>query len=234
MRILIVEDEASIARRTERLLQELLGKELDSLHICPSVEAALTYIAEKAIDLLLLDLNLSGRNGFEILQSLLAESFDTIIISAYRDRAIEAFEYGVLDFIPKPFDLDRLRRAMDRFRQQSGRAKQPMRRLAIKKQGRISLIAVKDICFIKGANIYSEIHLQHGGKALSDKSLDTLIRLLPAHFERVHKSYIVDMQRCTEIIIQPGSKYQLRLDDDQYIPLGRTRYKAIKEAYFKV
>ncbi|MEM1320492.1 MAG: LytTR family DNA-binding domain-containing protein [Bacteroidota bacterium] len=233
MRILIVEDEASIARRTERLLRELLGEELQQLHIRPSVQTALTYIAEHPIDLLLLDLNLSGRDGFEVLQSLLAESFDTIIISAYRDRAIDAFEYGVLDFVPKPFGIERLRRAIDRYRHQSGRAVQPMRRLAIKKQGKISLIEVANICFIKGANIYSEIHLRGGGKALSDKSLEALLRLLPTHFERVHKSYIVDMQHCQEIIIQPGSKYQLRLDDEQLIPLGRTRYKAIKEQYFK-
>ena len=67
------------------------------------MESAFAYLKDHQIDLLLLDLNLDGGNGFDILKYTVSQSFHTIIISAYTDQAITAFQYGVLDFIPKPF-----------------------------------------------------------------------------------------------------------------------------------
>ncbi|MEM9836181.1 MAG: response regulator [Bacteroidota bacterium] len=232
MRILMIEDEASVARRTERMLQSILDDRLTQLKIIGQLEAAQAYLATEPIDLLLLDLNLSGQDGFRVLQSVVAEAFDTIIISAYRDKAIEAFEYGVLDFVAKPFDQERLAKALHRLLDKRANNEHHLKRLAIKKEGRVQLIEVTDIRYIKGANVYSELHLTSGRRVLSNKSLERLARLLPPHFERVHKSYVVDMHACQEIIIQPGSQYRLRLDDDTLIPLGRTRYKEIKAKYF--
>jgi len=104
--------------------------------------------------------------------------------------------------------------------------------LPLKKQGKIKLVNIEHIRYIQGANIYTELHLIQGGKELSNKSLEAFSRLLPGRFERVHKSYLVDMTLCTEVVLLPGSQYRLRLDDDQLIPLGRTRYKEIKKEYF--
>ena len=114
MKILIVEDEKSIANRIERLLKEIAGDKISSLVQKERLTEALDYINHHKIDLLFLDLNLSGNDGFEILQSLAAETFDTIIVSAYRDKAIDAYEYGVVDFVPKPFTKDRLAKAFHR------------------------------------------------------------------------------------------------------------------------
>ena len=75
---------------------------------------ALCFIENNSLDLVLLDLNLNGDNGFDLLTTAVSESFHTIVISAYKDQAITAFEYGILDFVPKPFNRDRLEQAFDR------------------------------------------------------------------------------------------------------------------------
>ena len=94
MRILIVEDEKVAARGLERLLRELLGKKITSLKIQGNITASEYFLMDNPIDLLLLDLNLNGEDGFELLKSALAGSFQTIIVSANTDRALQAFEHG--------------------------------------------------------------------------------------------------------------------------------------------
>ena len=108
MRILIVEDEVSIARDIEWNCRQILKEECTGLRIEQTLESAVEYMAQHPVDLLLLDLNLSGKSGFELLKTASAGPFHTVIISAHTDRAIEAFRYGVLDFLPKPFERARL------------------------------------------------------------------------------------------------------------------------------
>ncbi|MEL6357199.1 MAG: LytTR family transcriptional regulator DNA-binding domain-containing protein, partial [Bacteroidota bacterium] len=212
--------------------RDIVGDRLQSLEIKSRIWGAQEYLTKNSIDLLLLDLNLSGKDGFELLQSFLAEAFDTIVISAYRDKAIEAFEYGVLDFVPKPYERERLAKAIERYWGKLAQRDHTTQKIAIKKQGKIRLIEVDEIRYIQGANIYTELHLRGDGRELSNKSLEALSRLLPSHFERVHKSFIVDMNVCNEIVLLPGSQYRLQLDEGELIPLGRTRYKEIRDRYF--
>src|SRR5690554_5041046 len=118
MNVLIMEDEPIIAQRNQRLLLEYY-KTHPNFHrgrekICATLEDGLDYLQENDVDLLLLDLNLNGKNGFDILKKFSVHSFHTIIISAYADLAIQAFEYGVLDFVAKPYDKERFFKAMDR------------------------------------------------------------------------------------------------------------------------
>jgi len=228
MRILIIEDERSIARRTERLLREILGARIISLELRDRIEGGKDYLLHHEIDLLFLDLNLNGQNGFEVLRSVIAESFETIIISAYKDKAITAFEYGVVDFVPKPFDRARLEKALQRLEYTPRNVKS----VVVKRKGRLKVIPVAEIRYIKGANIYSEIFTTNEEKELSNKTLDQFERLLPSNFARIHKSYIADMRRATEILIHVGSKYELKMDDEIVLPIGRTRYKALKSEFF--
>ena len=65
-----------------------------------------------------------------------------------------------------------------------------------------------------------------------NKTLENLELLLPEHFVRIHKSYLVSMQEAREIVIEPGSKYSLRLNNQVLLPIGRTRYKEIKKRWF--
>lgn len=227
MRILIVEDEALIARRVERLSREILGDRIEHLKAVATLQEALRHLAEHPVDVLLLDLNLNGRDGFELLKTSAAGAFHTIVVSANTDQALRAFEYGVLDFIGKPFNRARLARAYDRLLDAGRRADYAARYLAVRRTGRIDLIPVADVRYVKGAGSYAELVLHDGSTALHDKSLDRLIALLPPVFERIHKSYIVAMDGVVSLHRYEGSRYEVELRDGTRLPVGRTRYKEI-------
>lgn len=228
MRILIIEDEARIAKRLGRMATNFFEQN-SLIAICDSVDKGLDYLENNAIDLLLLDLNLNGESGFDLLESVVSKSFHTIIVSAYTDRAIKAFEYGVLDFVAKPFDEIRLGQAFKRMANTIKTTDEPLKFLAVKKAGTIKLIDIDNLLYIKGAGIYSELYLKNGSRELHDKSLDTLTQLLPGTYERIHKSYLVSLTLAEKIVIQPGSKYSLLLKNGEILPIGRSKYKDLKE-----
>ena len=227
MDILIVEDEARIAKRIKRMTQEILGDTLQSLTHINTLQEALSFIENNNLDLVLLDLNLNGEDGFDLLTTAVSESFHTIVISAYKDQAITAFEYGVLDFVPKPFNQGRLEQAFNRAIAKEV-SNNEIKYLAVKRRQRIQLIPLEDVRYIKGAGAYTELHLTNGKKELHDKSLEKLEQLLSGPFERVHKSYLVKMSEIKEITVGSGSKYMAELTNGEQIPIGRTKYKDIK------
>lgn len=231
MKILLIEDEARIAKRIERMTRDILGEALQSLDHVHALPQALKFIEDNTLDLVLLDLNLNGDNGFDLLETAVSESFHTIIISAYKDQAITAFEYGVLDFVPKPFNRERLEQAFDRVIAKEQVESPETKLLAIKKRGRIQLILVDDVMYCKGAGSYTELFLNNGTKELHDKSLEKLEQLLSNNFERIHKSYLVKISEVKEIIVKSGSKYEAELNNGELIPIGRTRYKDLKKKW---
>lgn len=228
MRILIIEDETRIAKRIERMAISFFGKQLNSILCCDSLTDGLLYLENNEVDLLLLDLNLNGEDGFNVLETVVSRSFHTIIISAYTDLAIKAFAYGVLDFVPKPFDEQRLHQAFLRVTQLKSSLTNEMNFLAVKRAGLISLIPVQELFYIKGAGIYTELHLLNGKQVLHDKSLEKLQQLLPNDFERIHKSYLVSMSAIEKIMINPGGKYAVLLKNGELLPIGRSKYKDLK------
>ena len=227
MRILILEDEARISKRIERFVSEILKDQTFQLFKKHSLYEAEYFLEDSIVDLVLLDLNLNGKDGFDILKKLSAESFHTIIISAHTERATEAFEYGVLDFVPKPFDYERLEKAF--LRLQSTKGTNQLKHVAVKKGGRILLLNIDDIKFFKGSGSYSNVVMKDDSIHLHDKTLESLGRILPPNFERIHKSYLVNFDGTAEIITSPGSKYELRLKDGSILPIGRSRYKNLKQ-----
>jgi len=227
MNILIVEDESRIAKRIERMTREIFGNALQSLEHVDNLPGALKFIENSSLDLVLLDLNLNGDNGFDLLTTAVSKSFHTIVISAYKDQAITAFEYGVLDFVPKPFNRDRLEQALSRTITKEKTETNTII-LAVKKRHRIQLIPIEDVLYIKGAGVYTELFLVDGKKELHDKSLEKLEQLLSPTFERIHKSYLVKISEVKGIIVESGSKYMAELKNEIRIPIGRTKYKDIK------
>lgn len=228
MKIVVIEDEVMVARRIQMFCKNILGDRITSLKHFMAIEDAEDYINNNNIDLLLLDLNLNSRDGFELLKNKLAESFNTIIISANTDRAIEAFEYGVLDFIGKPFKEERLAQAINKLNTGVISNSQQLKYLSVKKYGCIELIDIKQIAYVKASGHYSELHLINGDTVLHDKNLERLLTILPTQFERVHKSYAVSLDQIKKLLKLGGSSYSLELSTRETIPLGRTYYASIK------
>jgi len=232
MNILIVEDESRIAKRIERMTRAILGETLQSIKHLSTLQEAVKFIEHHSLDLIFLDLNLNGHNGFDLLSTAVSESFHTIIISAYKDQAITAFEYGVLDFVPKPFNQDRLAQALSRMSAKEKIITNSIKYLAVKKHHKVQLIPIENLLYIKGAGVYTELFLANGKKELHDKSLEKLEKLLSASFERIHKSYLVKMAEVKEVIVESGSKYIAELKNGTRIPIGRTKYKDLKAKWF--
>ena len=229
MRLLIVEDEPLLAQRLERFVREILGDRLETLRVATLFSEASARLDESPIDLLLLDLNLHGRDGMELLASSVAGSFHTIIVSANTEQALRAFEYGVIDFVPKPFSRERLAQAIQRVTERDGRAAGAAKFLAVRKHGKVELVPIDRVLYVEGAGAYAEIVLEDGRRELHDKTLEKLHALLPPVFERVHKSYVVRMTAVKALHAAEGSHYELELRNGLRLPVGRTRYKEIRE-----
>lgn len=229
MRILIVEDEPLLARRLERFCREILGDKLELLRVATLFSEASARLEESPIDLLLLDLNLHGRDGMELLAKSVAGSFHTIIVSANTEQALRAFEYGVIDFVPKPFSRERLEQALRRVTEREGRAAGAAKFLAVRKLGKVELVPIDRVLYVEGAGAYAELVLEDGRRELHDKTLEKLHALLPAGFERIHKSYIVRWSAVKTLHAQEGSHYEAELRSGQRLPIGRQRYKELRE-----
>ncbi len=229
MRILIVEDESVAARGLERAIRELAGSRIVSLKVLGSFTAAEYFIQDNPIDLLFLDLQLHERDGFELLTQLAADSFQTIVVSANTDRAIEAFEYGVLDFLPKPLDRQRLKQAMDRFDSVTISSGRNMKYLSIRKDDRAELIDLSRVEYLRGGDNYAMIHISGGALERHRKTLDSFSKILPGNFLRIHKSCIVNLDYAVSIRTSAGSRYELELKTGENIPVGRTFYGELKQ-----
>ena len=174
-----------------------------------------------------LDLNLNGRDGFDLLRRGLAHGWRTVIVSAHVERAIEAFELGVVDFVPKPFSAERLRLALER-----ATAAKPAERLkflvALQGAGTV-LVALDQIAAIHGCDDYSELQTSTGQRLLHRKSLHSLASELPEPFLRVHRSHIVNLTFARELERTDTGTWQLHLKNGGAIKVSRRMLETVRE-----
>ncbi|HEX2060566.1 MAG TPA: LytTR family DNA-binding domain-containing protein [Thermoanaerobaculia bacterium] len=219
MRIAIVEDEAVVARRLERMVRALSGA--SDVCVASSLDAALSLMRSQQIELLFLDLNLNGRDGFRLLEEAAAAPFQTVVVSAHHEQALRAFEYGVTDFVAKPWSEERLRLALDRVA-----TRVPQRRattIVVRKGRELRSIAASEIIYVRGADDYSELHLADGSVHLHEKTLSALESLLPPSFVRVHRSYIANFAR-----VRGLRATAIVMHDDTLVPVGRVYREAVR------
>lgn len=227
MKIVIVEDEFMVAKRLKRLITNILEAQDYTLQLFNTLDDAADYLSANAVDALFLDLNLNGLDGFTLLKQQLSQSFHTIVVSANTERALEAFDLGVLDFVAKPFTQERLAKAIDRLTSVSYRTN--CKFLSYKKAGSMQLLNVSDISHIQAAGHYSEIFTHDEQVILHDKNLEKLLPLLPTNFFRIHRSHIIDLQSVAALHSQVGSKYFVTLKTGLELPVGRTRVAELKK-----
>jgi DNA-binding LytR/AlgR family response regulator len=174
----------------------------------------------RSLDLLFLDLNLNGRDGFRLLEEAAAAPFQTVVVSAHHDQALRAFEYGVTDFVAKPWSAERLRLAIERVTKRDVRG--GARRLVVRRGRETRSIEIDQIVYVRGADDYSEIHLDDGTAHLHEKSLTALEAILPAAFTRVHRSYIVNAAKARGLRSDNGRVVVVL--ERATVPVGR-RYR---------
>ena len=227
LHILIVEDEPPIARYIERCCRSILWKNLDALSIFHTLKDASDFIRQNPVDLCLLDLNLRGEDGYTLLREAAADSFHTVIISAYTDQAVEAFKYGVLDFVVKPFEEEDVRVALDRY---FGKVKErdvATQYLSTRKGDKNVVIPLDHVAYFRAADIYVEAHLKKGGSELLSKTMDRLEHILPDRFFRIHRSYIVDISEIQSYTPVQSGACRVELHNGENLPLSRRRYKEL-------
>jgi len=228
MQLLIVEDEYSIARDIEYQCRQILADQIATLKIVQTLEAAQDYLVKHHIDLLLLDLNLSGENGYDLLKFAVSGSFHTIVISAHTDRAMEAFAHGVLDFLPKPLEKSRLEKAFERYFGRIKNDSQGLKYLTGRKYGGYFVIAVADVLYFQAALGYTEAFLNTGKKELLEKSLDRLGQILPSRFFRSHRSFLVDIGQISSYTPVMNGASRLLLKNGETLPLSKRRHKELR------
>lgn len=225
MRLLIVEDEPLVAARLLRLVQAWGGVRLRLTHAATPAQAA-ESLHTRAIDGLLLDLNLRGEDGFGLLRRTLAGGLPTVVVSAHHDRALEAFSLGVLDFVPKPFLPERLHAALERLLTRAPLHAEPV--LGVWRAQGVAVVPVADVRRIEADGDSCRLYLRSGRDELIERALEALAQQLPPHFQRCHRRHVVNLLCVRRLTGGRGSRYQLELEDGAVVPVGRTWLAAVR------
>lgn len=227
MHMLIVEDEPPIAKYLARACCKLLAPVEPDIAFCYTLDQAAAFLADKRIDLCFLDLNLNGQSGFQLFSAALAGPFHTIVVSAYTDQAFQAFQHGVLDFIGKPFDENRLAIALQRYEGRCPPESREMKWLSVRRAQGFQTLALADVAFFRAAGNYVEAVCLDGADLLLDKTMDRLEHVLPARFQRIHRSAIVAVDQITDYGHTGGGNYRVVTRQGLQLPLSRARYKSL-------
>lgn len=228
--VLIVEDEKLVGDRLQRLT--LANAYLSDARIkrADSLSEAEDLIGSHTFDLIFLDLNLAGESGFELLRNCAASPAHTVIVSANTDQAITAFEYGVVDFVAKPFGQVRLDKAVDRYlkghRGADGGA--DIRYVCFEHARRAVSVPVDDILLFEATDKYCEALLKNGERRFHSKSMKRLEEMLEGVFLRVHKSWLVQVKAIVSLRSLEGSRYELVMSNGISVPVGRTKVNSIR------
>ena len=228
MNILVVDHDPRATRLIEQHCRAILADKLDRFATADSLPAATERLREAAFDVVLLDPDLPEGDGLELLAGRNGRTFQTIIVSARSDLAQRAFDYGVLDFVPKPVSPERLARALSRVGPQAEPDKPSNQFLGVHHFGRIDFVPVDDLLYAEGADKYSELVLVNGQRNFHDKCLGRLEATLPRSFVRIHKSFLVRFTMISRLRVLKGSRYFAELKNGQRLPVGRSRYATIK------
>jgi two-component system LytT family response regulator len=235
----VVVDDEPLARR--RVLQ-LLGEDpqINVVATFSSATEAQRHARESAPQLMLLDIRMPELDGFELVASL-AESGVTpyvIFVTAYNDRAMEAFSVGAVDYLLKPYDNERFARALARAKSLIATAReqsvapavaQPTlvagrTRLLLSERGKVVVLTLRDIEFVQAAEKHVKIYA--GGRCYSFRQTLAQLeeRLDPASFVRVHRSTVVNVEHIAEMHPLLHGDYELVLRRGTRLTLSR-RYR---------
>jgi two-component system, LytTR family, response regulator len=237
LRALVADDEPLARAGMARLVRatpgfEVAGEARDG-------DETIAAIAALRPDLVLLDVQMPGRDGFEVIRVVgPARMPQVIFVTAYDAFAVRAFEVQALDYLLKPFEDRRLREALSRAaraspvdwarRLEALVARPPSEpRFEVRLGKRIQLLPCAEIDWAEGASYYTVLHSGSGTHLVREPLRDIEARLDPARFARVHRSAIVQLDRVREL--RPAER-ALVLRDGTRVQASRARWPRLLEA----
>lgn len=236
MRIAIVDDE-ELARR---LLREYLSayEDVEVVAECANGFEAVKAVTDLKPDLLLLDIQMPRLDGFEVLE-LVGREVGVIFVTAYDQYALRAFEVHAVDYLLKPFSEDRLRAALDRARNrvtskalvapaQLGAMARPagahLERVAIRDGANVHVIPVSKIDYVEAQDDYVCFRSE-GKRFLKQQTLSELEGALnPEQFVRIHRSYILNIDRLAKLELYAKDSHAAILRDGTRLAVSRSGY----------
>jgi two-component system LytT family response regulator len=238
IKTLIIEDEPLARRRISSLLSS--DAEIDLLGECSDGTSALQQIEASKPELIFLDIQMPGLDGFTVLHSIKINKPAVIFVTAFDHHAVRAFESEALDFLLKPFKRSRFEASVTRAKRYLAMSRdfQPHSRhiqetvggrIAFRSSGKIMVFDSGEIDWIEACANY--VRVQVGGAHYDVReSITTFENKLPsARFLRIHRSFIVNLDRVNMLEPCNGSEYIVTLRSGKHLPLGRTYRQSIRE-----
>ncbi|WP_159590931.1 LytR/AlgR family response regulator transcription factor [Streptococcus halichoeri] len=238
MKVAIIDDEPLARMELAYLIQQT--QIADAIFEGESIEEALQLILTQSPDLLFLDIHLTDESGLDLAKTINKVSQPPLIIfaTAYDDHALEAFELNALDYLLKPFEQDRVKKAMIKAQAAlAGKqvAKQtPTRvlaneRLTVETDERIYLLPFAEILYCEVQGKVTTVHTNQASYE-TQMSLSALERHLDVPcFLKVHRSYIINQDHIKEIQPWFNQTYQVTMSDGGKVPVSRSYLKSFKQ-----
>ncbi len=242
IRTLIVEDEEPARAIVKEYLKsiseiEIIGEASDGF-------SGAKAINEMKPDLVFLDVQMPKLTGFELLE-LLDHPCLIVFTTAYDQYALKAFEMNAVDYLLKPFSLTRfqeaIQRAIVRFHANQTDVKtaeaviktneetiEYLERIAVRKGGSIEVIPVGDIIYVESDGDYVVIHTSKG-KFMKEKTMKYLeTHLVPANFVRIHRSYIVNVEKIQRLELYEKDSYLVVLQNGEKLRSSDSGQKTLR------
>ncbi|WP_316829393.1 LytTR family DNA-binding domain-containing protein [Pedobacter aquatilis] len=206
---------------------------LDLVASCDDAFAANRIMQEQSIDLIFIDIQMPGITGLQFIQSLVKKPM-VIIVTAYKQYALDGFALDVVDYLMKPVSLDRFMKACNKakdlfeLKQSATQANSPVQEYMFVNVGySLMKINFSDITYVEGLKDYIQIHISSSPKAAVVRmSMKAMEEQLPSNFERIHKSFIVNTAKITSI------RKNAVFVDDKELPVSES-YKAVIDKLIK-
>jgi two-component system LytT family response regulator len=232
----IIADDEELARH---ILREYLAPQSDVEVVgeCDNGFATVKAIAELKPDLLFLDVQMPKLDGFEVLE-LADANLAVVFVTAYDQYATKAFDAAAVDYLLKPFDLTRLKLASPSVVGVAAadlrNAAQPpgcyAERIVIRNGARVHVLPVAQIDYVEAQEDYLAFH-SAGKSFLKQQTISSLEQSLdPKQFVRVHRSFVVNLERISKIEAYTKDARVAILADGGKIPVSRSGYLKLKEA----
>ena len=242
---MIVDDE-ELARQLVREYARSVP-DIDIVAECSNGFEAVKAIGEHKPDLVFLDVQMPKLNGFEVLE-LIGADVAVIFTTAYDNYAMQAFDAHAVDYLLKPFSLDRFKTAVDRAVQRMGRHTPPQQagdlaqelataargpanypaRIVVKDGARVHVIPAERLDYAEAQDDYVALHSE-GKSYLKQQTISSLEASLdPQRFVRVHRSYIVNLERVSRIEPYTKDSRIAVLADGAQLPISRAGYDRLK------